>query len=102
MVSKRVTTFLWRACGDDPRKAIEAEELGRCALAVGNDALGQTVEAHRAADGEALCNVTAHLDQQIEDVAVLNAFRDDLAPKRMRQPNGRLNHQPIAAIVGNA
>jgi hypothetical protein len=48
---------------------------------LGRDALGQAFEAHRAADGKALGDIAFHLDQQVEDFALLDAFRDDLAPE---------------------
>src|SRR6185369_5492798 len=79
--------------------AAAASVLGDAALAVGRDALGEALEAHRAADGEALGDVAVHLDQQVEDVALLDPFGDDLASERMGKLNGRLDHQPVGAVV---
>ena len=66
------------------------------------DPLGEAVEAHRPADGEALGDVAVHLDQQVEDVAVLDAFGDDLAAERVGEADRRLDHQAVAAVVDHA
>ena len=49
-------------------------DLSGAALVVGSDALREAIKAHRSSDGEALGNVTAHLDQYLKDVAMLDTF----------------------------
>ena len=62
-------------------------ELGGAALAAGSNPLRKTFEAHRAADGKALRNIALELDKDIQDIAVLDALGDDLAPERMGKGN---------------
>ena len=40
--------------------------------------------------------------EHVENVAVLDAFGDDLAAERVREPDRRLNHQAVAAVVDDA
>ena len=42
------------------------------------------------------------LDQQVENVALLDAFGDDLAAERVGEADRRLDHQPVAAVVDDA
>src|SRR5262249_32939604 len=63
--------------------------------------LRERFEAHRTTDSIALGNVAAHVDQEVEDLAMLDTFSDDLAVERVRKTDGRLDHQSIASAVGD-
>src|SRR3954453_3271287 len=73
--------------------------LSGAALAVGREALAKAIEAHRTADCEALRDVTLHLDEDVENLPVLDTFRDDLASKRVSEADRGLDHYAVAAIV---
>src|SRR5205809_649997 len=82
--------------------ASKAGRSGDAALAVRSEALVEAVQAHRAADGEALRDIALHLDEQVEDLALLDALRHDLAAERVGETDGRLDHQTIRPVVDHA
>ena len=75
---------------------------GGVAFAVGSDPFGQAFHAHRSANGIALGDIAAHLDEQVDDLAQLRTFGDHSAAERMGQLDGRLDHQAVATVLDDA
>ena len=90
MVSKLVTMFQTQVVSADLTarvRILEEGKLGRGALAVGGEALGQAIEAHWPSDGEALRDVAVHFDEKVENVPMFDAFGNDFASKRVGKSN---------------
>ena len=75
---------------------------GGAALAVDRDPLREAFQAHWPADGIALRDIASELNEDVESVVVLDAFRDDLSVERVREPDRRLNHQAVAPVVDDS